>query len=59
MPSRIEDAADECKKTENVDIDKLISNCKNSMAKVDALLSMEHDSIRLVSERINNLPFKL
>ena len=53
--SWIEEAARECQKTENVDIDKLISNCTNCIDSVDALLSMEHQSIRLEAlEQVSN-----
>ena len=45
---RLEEAVSEGKKTDNVDINLIIANCKNTVYCVQTLLLIEKDSLKLV-----------
>lgn len=44
----LEEAALESKKTDNVDVDILITNCKNTLHCVQILLPLEQDLLKVV-----------
>ena len=46
---RLEEAVSESQKTDHVNLDMLISNCRNTSHCVKMLLPIEEDSLKLVS----------
>ena len=50
---RLEEAVSESKKADNVDLNILIGNCKNSYECIQMLLPIEEDALKLVSTMLN------
>ena len=50
---RLEEAVSESKKADNVDLNILIGNCKNTYECIQMLLPIEEDALKLVSTMLN------
>ena len=55
MTYRLEEAVSESEKADNVDLNILIRNCKNTSHCVQMLLPIEEDSLKLVSKLCRTL----
>ena len=52
---RLEEAVSESKKADNVDLNILIGNCKNTYECIQMLLPIEEDALKLVSTMLNEV----